>query len=522
MSFADLGVDPVIVAKLAARGITDAFPIQEATIPDALAGRDVVAKAPTGSGKTLAFGVVAVTRCVDSKPRRPRCLILEPTRELAAQVRDELASMKDDGGRRVIAVYGGTRYGPTQKALEKGIDLLVACPGRLEDLLEQRVVNLSDVDLVVIDEADRMADMGFLPVVRRLIEQTNKDRQVLLFSATMGKEIESLVKDYQHKPARHDVTGDDEAQGDVAHHFWAVSRDERLETCVNVINQLGKAIIFCRTKRGADRVARQLNARDIPAVAIHGDRSQNQRERALKDFERGRAVALVATDVAARGIHLEALPGVIHFDPPADATDYTHRSGRTGRAGLDGVVVSLVVEDQRRPVASLQRALGVPAGFDEPSAIDAPEMPVVVKQRVPSVSLEPEERRGGAKRDQKPRHGSTKRGHGTRTHAPRADRAEHARRTDRDESPRHVPGRGTKGTVKFYDAERGYGFVSRGGSKDLFVHAKNLAAGPQSSLEVGQSVSFEIGKGKRGAEARNVKVLGGHHKRSKKKVARRS
>ena len=525
VSFADLGVDPALVAKLTERGIAAPFPIQEAAIPDSLAGRDVVAKAPTGSGKTIAFGVAAIERCIDSKPKRPRCLILEPTRELAAQVRDELASLKENGGRRVIAVYGGTRYGPTQQALSKGVDILVACPGRLEDLLDQGVVNLSDVDLLVIDEADRMADMGFLPVVRRLIDQTKKDRQVLLFSATMGKEIEGLVKTYQKNPARHDVTGDEEAQGDVEHLFWAVSRDKRLEVCTDAVTQLGKAIVFCRTRRGADRVARQLDAAGLRSVAIHGDRSQNQRERALREFDRGNAVALVATDVAARGIHLEALPGVIHFDPPADATDYTHRSGRTGRAGLDGIVISLVVEDQRRPVASLQRALGMPSGFDDPSPITAPEMPVVVKKRVPSVSLEEREPRKGGRRDSKPRrNGPSSRGHSTRTHPPRGERSERSERFDRGDrkefSDRRPSGSGTTGTVKFFDAERGFGFVSSGGDKDLFVHATNLANGPQTLLEVGQSVSFEIGKGKRGAEARNVKVVSSGQKKNRKKSYR--
>jgi superfamily II DNA/RNA helicase len=498
VSFADLGVDPALVAKLTARGIDAAFPIQEKAIPDALAGRDVVAKAPTGSGKTIAFGVAAVERCVNSQPKRPRCLILEPTRELAAQVRDEIASMKDGGAKRVIAVYGGTRYGPTQQALAKGIDILVACPGRLEDLLEQRVVNLSDVDLVVIDEADRMADMGFLPVVKRLIEQTSKERQVLLFSATMGKEIEGLVKQYQKNPARHDVTGSEELSGDVDHLFWAVSRDKRLNVCADVVTQLGRAIVFCRTKRGADRVARQLDDAGLKAVAIHGDRSQNQRERALREFERGNAVALVATDVAARGIHLEALPGVIHFDPPADATDYTHRSGRTGRAGLDGVVVSLVVEDQRRPVASMQRKLGYEPGFDEPSVLVAPVYPEKITKRAPSAA--PKDHMPREKRRHEPsskrREGSNHRS--SNAHAPKSSR------------PARGPqgSSGPTGTVKFFDEERGFGFVSRAGDKDIFVHAANLADGPSTILSVGQKVEFEVGRGKRGAEARNVRVLG--------------
>ena len=543
VTFADLGVDPALVEKLTARGITSAFPIQEAAIPDALAGRDVVAKAPTGSGKTIAFGVAAVERCVNSKPKKPRCLILEPTRELAAQVRDELASMKQDGSKRVVAVYGGTRYGPTQQALAKGVDILVACPGRLEDLLEQRVVDLSDVDLIVIDEADRMADMGFLPVVKRLIEQTAKDRQVLLFSATMGKEIEGLVKNYQKDPARHDVTGDEEAGGDVDHLFWAVPRDKRLEVCADVVTQLGRAIVFCRTRRGADRVARQLDAVGVKSVAIHGDRSQNQRERALKEFERGRAVALVATDVAARGIHLEALPGVIHFDPPADATDYTHRSGRTGRAGLDGIVVSLVVEDQRRPMAQIQRKLGYESGFDDPSYLEAPVYPERVTKPAPSVAPEEHTARASKRRDPSSRRDSSRRessrkdssrrdsprressrSESPRRESPRRDAHGHRNGASRSENttrPRSSRGAsGPTGTVKFFDAERGFGFVSQEGDKDLFVHATNLAGGPTTLLEIGQQVSFEVGRGKRGAEARNVRVVGGAQSKPRKKSYR--
>ena len=497
ISFTDLGVAPALAERLSARGIDAPFPIQEASIPDAVAGRDIVAKAPTGSGKTLAFGVAAVERCVDAQPRRPKGLILEPTRELAAQVRDELASLRSDGGRKVIAVYGGTRYGPTQNALSKGVDILVACPGRLEDLIEQRMVDLSEVELLVIDEADRMADMGFMPCVRRIVEQARDDRQILLFSATMGKEVESLSKRYQTNPARHDVSDDQEAQGDVDHLFWAVSRDDRLDVCTNFVTQMGSAIIFCRTRRGADRLARQLGTNGVSAVAIHGDRSQAQRERALRQFERGDAQALVATDVAARGIHLEALPCVIHYDPPADHTDYTHRSGRTGRAGLDGVVVSLVVEDMRSPVKKLQRALDLPMGYDEPSvltpAANVVERKATAPKRTSNAADDRDERKDRSRSDRSVRAHGSDRAHRTERPTSRATGASSSG--------------GPKGTVKFFDAKRGYGFVERPGEVDLFVHATNLADGPKTILEVGQQVTFEIGSGKKGAEAHNVKVL---------------
>ena len=510
VSFSDLGVAPALVARLSARGIDSPFPIQEASIPDAVAGRDIVAKAPTGSGKTLAFGVAAIERCVDSRPRRPKGLVLEPTRELAAQVRDELGSLRSDGNKKVIAVYGGTRYGPTQAALSKGVDILVACPGRLEDLIEQGMVDLSDVELLVIDEADRMADMGFMPCVRRIVEQARDDRQILLFSATMGKEVESLATRYQTNPARHDVTGDEDAQGDVDHLFWAVKRDDRMDVLADIVTQMGSAIVFCRTRRGADRVARQLDGVGIKSVAIHGDRSQAQRERALRQFERGEAQALVATAVAARGIHLEALPCVVHFDPPADHTDYTHRSGRTGRAGLDGVVVSLVVEDQRSIVKKLQRALDLPSGFDDPSVLTPSENVVQRKVTAPSrtQNAQDDERKGGRSERSSSPHRSER--------APRSERPARSERWERTSErpersssrPAIAPQGGSpKGTVKFFDAKRGYGFVERPGETDLFVHATNLADGPKTILEEGQTVSFEIGSGKKGAEAYNVKVL---------------
>jgi superfamily II DNA/RNA helicase len=522
VTFTELGVDPAMTASLAERGILEAFPIQEASIPDALAGRDVVAKAPTGSGKTIAFGVAAAARCIDSKPRRPRGLVLEPTRELAGQVRDELSALMPGRERRIIAVYGGTRYGPAQTALNKGVDILVACPGRLEDLLEQGMLDLSEVELVVVDEADRMADMGFLPSVRRLLEAARPDRQVLLFSATMGPEIESLVRQFQDDPVRHDVSESMEATGDVSHHFWRVGRDERVDATATAINQLGRAIVFCRTRHGADRLARQLDAAGVPSVAIHGDRSQAQRERALRTFEEGGAVALVATDVAARGIHLEALPGVIHFDPPADHTDYTHRSGRTGRAGLDGVVVSMVLDDQRKKTALLQRKLELPVGTESPSALEAPDVPAPTPKLVRTAGADRPER---SERSERPRR--TERRPERRTERPearterRGDRPSGPRREREGQSARPSSSRGPSdrqhsrsergptGTVKFYDAERGYGFVEREGSSDVFVHASALVGAPSASLEAGQAVTFELGQGRRGVEARNVKVVTG-------------
>ena len=356
--FADLGVPSNLVERLAARGITEAFPIQEAAIPDALAGRDVVGKAITGSGKTLAFGLPLMARLTKARPRKPVALVLVPTRELAAQVQKELAQLTDDRGRRVICIYGGTSYSVARKALNFGVDVVVACPGRLEDMLEQGALDLSSTTTVVVDEADRMADMGFLPAVRRIIGATARDRHVMLFSATMAPDIKSLIKEFTHDAAIHDVVGD-EAPNDVDHFFWRVPRDQRPQITADIVEEYERAIIFTRTKHGADRLARQLEERGISAVALHGDRTQAQRERALRSVKNGQVRVLVATDVAARGIHIELLPVVVHYDPPAQANDYLHRSGRTGRAGATGAVISLVGEDVIGQVKRLQKALGI-------------------------------------------------------------------------------------------------------------------------------------------------------------------
>ncbi|HEY7946376.1 MAG TPA: DEAD/DEAH box helicase, partial [Acidimicrobiales bacterium] len=357
VSFSDLGVRPDLVARLHTQGITSPFPIQLATLPEALAGRDVCGRAPTGSGKTLAFGLAVVTRTVGSKPGHPGALVLVPTRELASQVQRELSMLSGDG-RRVIAVYGGTGYGATRHALARGVDTVVACPGRLEDLVAQGAIKLGSVRTVVVDEADRMADMGFLPSVRRLLDLTAPDRQVMLFSATMGPEIETLVHRYQTDPARHDVVDEGPDASDVSHLFWRVPRQERVPVTAGLVREHGRVLVFCRTRRGADRVTKQLNTDGVKALAIHGGKTQAQRERALAAFDDGKAGALVATDVAARGIHVEDMPCVVHFDLPADHTDYMHRSGRTGRAGKAGVVVSLVTDEEVSASRTLQRSLG--------------------------------------------------------------------------------------------------------------------------------------------------------------------
>ena len=513
VSFAELGVSPDLVTRLRARGITTPFPVQAATLVDALAGRDVCARAPTGSGKTLAFGIAVMSRAIGSAPRRPRALVLAPTRELAAQVQRELAALADGGSRRVIAVYGGTGYGANRQALARGVDVVVACPGRLEDLLTQDALTLGDVRTVVVDEADRMADMGFLPAVRRILDRTSDGRQVLLFSATLGKEIETLVHRYQTDPTRHDVAADEPSSGAVVHSFWSARREDRVALTARLVNDHGQALVFCRTRRGADRVARQLNTTGVKSVAIHGDRSQNQREQALATFAAGRARALVATDIAARGIHVDDMPCVVHFDLPADHTEYLHRSGRTGRAGRTGTVVSLVTDDQHQAVRTLQRALGIRVPIDPPSTATAgpPE------RTVPAPSSEGRSGPTGARpgttitpgraRNGKPRFKAVPAPGFKAAPAPRPSPGRRSPQPQRQDARRAL-GDSAVGVVEFFDARKGYGFLSRhGDADDVFVHASNIESDGRPHLVPGQHVRFEVAAGRKGDEARKVTVV---------------
>ncbi len=358
-SFADLGVPTRLVDALNKRGIEAPFPVQAATIPDAMAGRDVCGRAPTGSGKTLAFGLPLLATVAKAEPRRPRALVLAPTRELAEQIKQELLPLASAVQRRIVSVYGGVSYHPQRSALRRGADILVACPGRLLDLVEQGDVQLDSIEFAVIDEADRMADMGFMPQVRKLLDMTPERRQTLLFSATLDGEVGELTRRYQTDAARHEVGRATTDMGEARHFFWRAESGERLEHVVGVVAIAGPTIVFTRTRHGADRLARQLGGEGIKAAAIHGGRSQGQRSKALGLFTDGKVEALVATDVAARGIHVDDVACVVHFDPPADIKDYLHRSGRTARAGASGTVVSFVGRNQVRTARRMQRDLGL-------------------------------------------------------------------------------------------------------------------------------------------------------------------
>jgi superfamily II DNA/RNA helicase len=515
VSFADLGVPARLVDRLAARGIHDAFPIQEAALPDALAGRDVVGKAATGSGKTLAFGLPLIARLQPARPRRPHALVLVPTRELAAQVQKELAQLTSDHGRRVICIYGGTSYSVARKALNHGVDVVVACPGRLEDMLEQGALDLGAVTTVVVDEADRMADMGFLPAVRRLIGATNPNRHVMLFSATMGPDVSSLVRSFTTNAAVHDVV-DEESPSDVDHFFWRVAREERPQMVADIAREHGRALVFSRTKHGADRLVRQLHDRGVSAVALHGDRSQAQRERALGAVKDGRTDVLVATDVAARGIHMEGLPVVVHYDPPAQAIDYLHRSGRTGRAGASGVVISLVTDDTMSAVKRLQRTLGLPASIESRDSATAQRLGAVDDAEASTPLVDAPERRNSAPvRRSAPAERAPERGRTTRERRPTVvreqRRAPHSRVSAVDQArPSSRPG---EAVVSFFNDSKGYGFAVDAKGDDLFIHFSSIQGDGFKSLAQGQTIAFEEASGPKGREARNVRVVGSGSRR---------
>ena len=362
-SFADLGVPSFISAALEQRGITHPFEIQAATVADALAGRDVCGRAPTGSGKTIAFGVPLVATTERAQPGRPRALVLAPTRELADQITSELRTFS--GRLRIDAVYGGVGYGKQVSALRRGVDILVACPGRLEDLIQRGDVSLGDVDNVVLDEADRMADMGFLPVVRRLLDQTSSERRTMLFSATLDGDVAKLTRDYQRDPVRHEVGDETPDVTSADHRFVMVERLERNAIVAETVNEAWPSIVFTRTRHGADRLARQMTKLGFAASPIHGGLSQNARNRALDAFSDGKVHALIATDVAARGIHVDGVASVVHYDPPEDHKTYIHRSGRTARAGAGGLVVSIVQPDQRGDYRKIQRKVGLDEQVDD-------------------------------------------------------------------------------------------------------------------------------------------------------------
>jgi superfamily II DNA/RNA helicase len=366
-SFADLGTSKPVVDALRARSITQPFPVQEMVVRDALAGRDLLVQSPTGSGKTLAFGVPLV-ELIDPEGNGPRALVLAPTRELASQIVTELASLAKARRLKIAAVYGGVGFGP-QIAAARRADILVATPGRLEDLIGRNAVSLRRIRILVLDEADRMLDMGFRPAVDRIVAQAPADRQTLFFSATLEGATGKIAAAYTRDARSHTHAEPEREEAKVEHRFLPVdSQGAKLDHLVSHLAAEGgaRSLVFVRTKRGADRLVKRLRSRQVNAVAMHGDKSQSQRERALARFERGEVMTLVATDVAARGIDIPDVAHVINYDAPEDREAYVHRVGRTGRAGRTGTGISFVLADQAEDMRRITASLGLDHGLGKP------------------------------------------------------------------------------------------------------------------------------------------------------------
>ncbi len=357
--FSELGVAPPVVSALEERGIQSAFAIQELAIPDALNGRDVCGKAQTGSGKTLAFGIPTIQALASAERGTLHALMLVPTRELATQVVDELEPLAKSLNLRAMAIYGGADMDKQINKLNKGIEIVVATPGRLIDLLDRKALTVSDVNCVVIDEADRMADMGFLPQVEWILRRIEGDHQTLLFSATLDGAVGSLISRYQTDPVFHEVAAHEVTVENMTHRFLHVHQMDQAKVVASIANSVQRTIVFCNTKRACDKVASELSKLDVAAQAIHGDLRQRHRERALASFAQGQTNVLVATDVAARGIHVDDVEVVIHYDAPDDHKTYLHRSGRTARAGGSGLAVSMVRWNEELHVKRLQKRLAL-------------------------------------------------------------------------------------------------------------------------------------------------------------------
>jgi superfamily II DNA/RNA helicase len=405
VTFRDLGLPEPMVLALARRGIAAPFAIQTRALPDALAGRDVLGRAQTGSGKTLAFGLPMLTRLMATRgarrPGAPRGLVLVPTRELARQVADTLVALGHTVDLSVTMVYGGAPIGRQIDRLKAGVDVVVATPGRLLDLIERRALSLSLVEVTVLDEADHMADLGFMPDVKRILDQTPAGGQRLLFSATLDRGVERLVRDYLNDPAIHAVASATSSVEGMDHLVFTVSADDKLAVTAEIAARPARTLIFVATKHGADRLVRRLATAGVEAAAIHGNLNQNQRTRALAAFTDGSPRVLVATDVAARGIHVDDVDLVVHFDPPKDDKHYLHRSGRTARAGTRGTVLSLIEHSQERELGRLHRGAGIEAtahrvrpGHEAVVEIATSGAPIPVRPPRPVRAVDPE-RTGG-------------------------------------------------------------------------------------------------------------------------------
>jgi superfamily II DNA/RNA helicase len=389
VSFSDLGIGPAIVRELNKQGISEPFEVQKESIPDSLLGRDVCCRAPTGSGKTLAFGLPLIARTRRANSKRPTSLILTPTRELAEQINSVLRPIAQAVDRDIVSIYGGVSYKKQYNALNKGVDILVACPGRLIDLLDRRALKLDDVETVVLDEADRMADMGFMEPVCEILDLCAENRQTILFSATLDEDVSELVKNYQNNPVTIEVGPKEVSIENMQHLFWTMKPHQKLRVTSDILTKCGKTMIFCKTRRGVDRLGDEMYDAEINVATLHGGLNQRQRDRALRRFTKGGAAALVATDVAARGIDIQGVNCVIHYDPPENGKAYKHRSGRTARAGADGVVISYVQRSQQRTYNKIQNEVGIKRRFQPPNVENLTEYPMDYVEEVFEEELKP-------------------------------------------------------------------------------------------------------------------------------------
>ncbi|KQU39318.1 MULTISPECIES: DEAD/DEAH box helicase [unclassified Rhodococcus (in: high G+C Gram-positive bacteria)] len=415
-SFADLGVSDRLVRALTAAGIASPFPIQADTLPDTLKGRDVLGRGKTGSGKTLAFSIPMVSRLGDTfsgvrKPNRPRGLVLAPTRELATQIAAALEPLTMASNLRVTTIFGGVSQARQVTALSRGVDIVVACPGRLEDLMKQRLVTLDDIEITVLDEADHMADLGFLPGVTRIMKATPSHGQRMLFSATLDNGVDKLVKQFLTDPVQHSVDEENSPVAAMTHHIFEVGGVDGKKALVQrLASGEGRRILFMRTKHQARKLARQLTEAGIPSVDLHGNLSQAARDRNLAAFSNGDARVLVATDVAARGVHVDNVELVVHVDPPAEHKAYLHRSGRTARAGSAGDVVTVVLPEQRRDLSVLMRKAKIDAA-PQRVTVDSPAVQELVGDVAAYVKPAPKEAAPAPKQQQPGRGRSTRGGH---------------------------------------------------------------------------------------------------------------
>ena len=443
VTFADLGLPTPLVDELAAQGIHEPFPIQQATIADAMSGRDTLGRGRTGSGKTLAFSLPLLARLHNSGGRarkfHPRAIVLVPTRELANQVRDVIAPLADALHMRTATVYGGVSYNGQINAMRNGVDIVVACPGRFIDLMESGHIELDDVEVTVLDEADHMAELGFLEHVMRILDRTPRGGQRLLFSATLDRGIDKVVRKYLHDPVTHEVESTPEAEESMTHYFFQVKQDSRFEVISDLCAAPGRSLVFTRTKHGARKLTAALVKAGVPSVELHGDLSQAVRARNLRALSSGKVDTLVATDIAARGIHVDDIALVIHADPPEEHKAFLHRSGRTARAGAQGTVITMVTENMRRHVKRLARDAGIEPISHNVALGDGILVEIAPGERVLREMPDLEERRPARRTD-----GRTGQGRGQSRQRGRDDRGFRGRddRAPRDRSDQGPRDRG--------------------------------------------------------------------------------